>query len=561
MRKFERLMIGLVLMLSLGVAAPSLAQDVASVDVGSHAVRWDVAGDFDSVVLTVALPNGNVIRRELKSGQPVVFELDAAAKDGAYRYELRGTPRFDASVLKELAAARKAGNELEVIERLKDSGKLPREAAVQSGTFTVKDGSLVSPDLQEERPASKAPRQTTGQTTGKVQVITAADQVIPDDLIVQGSACIGLDCVNNESFGFDTIRLKENNTRIKFEDTSTGTFPTNDWQITANDSASGGSSKLSVEDITGSKVPFTITAGAATNSIFVDSTGRLGLRTSTPVLDVHINTSNTPALRLEQNNSGGFTAQTWDVAGNEANFFVRDVTGGSRLPFRIRPGAPTSSVDISADGNVGVGTASPSTKLDVSGSDGTTKLTVRETNGTVTNREIFELRNQGGPTFAFTNVSTVQRWGVGMNGTSFLIDNQGNAGIEFTLSSTGNLTITGIYSPSDRNLKKDIVPVRREELLAKLAAVPISTWTYKTDDIRHMGPMAQDFSAAFGLGIDDKTVSPMDLAGVSMAAVQALNEVLQEKDKEITDLKSRLEGLEKMVQSLAEQQKAAAQPQ
>src|SRR4029078_9864861 len=140
-----------------------------------------------------------------------------------------------------------------------------------------------------------------------------------------------------------------------------------------------GANKFSIEDSTGAKTPFTITAGAATNSIFVDSTGRLGLRTSTPVLDIHANTSNTPAIRLEQNNSGGFTAQTWDVAGNEANFFVRDVTGGSRLPFRIRPGAPTSSVDINASGLVGIGTASPATKLDVSGSDGTTKLTVRET--------------------------------------------------------------------------------------------------------------------------------------------------------------------------------------
>jgi len=124
-------------------------------------------------------------------------------------------------------------------------------------------------------------------------------------------------------------------------------------------------SKRAIEDITGSKVPFTITAGASTNSIFVDSTGRVGLRTSTPVLDLHIATSNTPAMRLEQNNSGGFTAQTWDIAGNEANFFVRDVTGGSRLPFRIRPGAPTSSIDISASGNVGIGTASPSALLHV----------------------------------------------------------------------------------------------------------------------------------------------------------------------------------------------------
>jgi hypothetical protein len=187
-----------------------------------------------------------------------------------------------------------------------------------------------------------------------------ADFVIADDLIVQGSACVGLDCVDGESFGFDTIRLKENNTRIKFDDTSTSPgFPNNDWQLTANDSASGGLNKFSIENITAATVPFTVVGAAPTNSLFVDSTGRVGLRTSTPGLDLSIRTGNTPAHRLEQDNSGGFTAQTWDIGGNEANFFVRDITGGSRLPFRIRPGAPTSSIDISAAGNVGVGTASP----------------------------------------------------------------------------------------------------------------------------------------------------------------------------------------------------------
>src|SRR5439155_3561427 len=72
---------------------------------------------------------------------------------------------------------------------------------------------------------------------------------------------------------------------------------------------------------------------------------------------------------------GGFTAQTWDIAGNEANFFVRDVTGGSRLPFRIRPGAPTSSIDINASGNVGVGTSSPELRLDARVANTTTDFT------------------------------------------------------------------------------------------------------------------------------------------------------------------------------------------
>ena len=112
-------------------------------------------------------------------------------------------------------------------------------------------------------------------TSGKAK----ADFVIPDDLIVQGSACVGLDCVDGESFGFDTLRLKENNTRIKFDDTSTSVgFPNNDWQLTANDSASGGLNKFSIENTTVATVPFTIVGSAPTNSLFVASTGKVGLR-------------------------------------------------------------------------------------------------------------------------------------------------------------------------------------------------------------------------------------------------------------------------------------------
>jgi hypothetical protein len=198
------------------------------------------------------------------------------------------------------------------------------------------------------------------------------DFVIADDLIVQGSGCFGLDCVDGENFGFDTIRVKENNTRIQFDDTSTSAgFPNNNWQIRANDSGSGGVNFLGFVDqgATGNSetgtIVFAVNSGASANSLRVGSNSKVGLRTATPVLDMHANTTDTPAIRLEQNNTGGFTAQTWDIAGNEANFFVRDVTSGSRLPFRIRPGAPTSSIDISADGSVGVGTASPTTRMDV----------------------------------------------------------------------------------------------------------------------------------------------------------------------------------------------------
>jgi hypothetical protein len=193
-----------------------------------------------------------------------------------------------------------------------------------------------------------------------------ADQVILDDLIIDGSACLGQDCVNGESFGFDTLRLKENNLRIKFVDTSTSaSFPSRDWQITINDSANGGANKFSIDDVDGGRTPFTIEAGASNHSLYVDDGGRIGLGTSTPVVDIHVKGGNTPTLRLEQDGSSGFTPQTWDVASNETNFFIRDATNGSTLPFRIRPGAPSSSIDIAADGDVGFGTGSPDGQFDV----------------------------------------------------------------------------------------------------------------------------------------------------------------------------------------------------
>jgi hypothetical protein len=353
-------------------------------------VRFDVSAPHAALTLTVIAPDGQSFTKEFEAGNAPEFKLLNAKgerlPDGQYTYELRVTPIIAQGVKDELKAARAKGNGAEVQRDLRKRGAIPAEPLVQSGSFSFVNGALVLPGAIEEKAGPRqaaliekpaAPFVTSGRTSYKIQQHHARfmvfDQVIPDDLIVQGSICAGLDCVDGENFGFDTIRVKENNTRIQFDDTSTSAgFATNNWQIRANNSASGGGSFLGIVDqgATGNSetgtIVFEVDAGAPANSVRVSSTGKVGFRTATPVLDMHASTTDTPAIRLEQNNSGGFTAQTWDVAGNEANFFVRDVTSGSRLPFRIRPGAPTSSLDISAAGNVGIGTASPLKKLHVS---------------------------------------------------------------------------------------------------------------------------------------------------------------------------------------------------
>ncbi|MDH3244991.1 MAG: tail fiber domain-containing protein [Saprospiraceae bacterium] len=204
----------------------------------------------------------------------------------------------------------------------------------------------------------------------------ARDQQILDDLIVDGSLCVGLDCVNGENFGFKTLILKENNVRLKFDDTSvSSSFPRNDWCLEANASNNGGSNHFAIMDqgpsggTSGGNPVFKIIAGAPSNSIYVDAQGDVGFGNNNPVVEMHSTDGDTPTLRLEQNGSSGWTPQTWDIAANETNFFIRDVSHGSKLPFRIRPDAPSNSLHVAADGKVGLGTASPNASLHVTGDE------------------------------------------------------------------------------------------------------------------------------------------------------------------------------------------------
>jgi Chaperone of endosialidase len=367
-------------------AAGQSNERLANMTAGGSSVRLDVMVSNSGSTLTISAPDGRTFRREFKTGASPEFSIiDSAGErlpDGVYTYELRLTSTATLGGLGKMRLSRPRDDDSETERTSRKRLNAPN--LVQSGNFAIVNGSVIVAGAIEDgrRTASAiAPQRLkemkVANTLARLRnhhrfAGPRPDDVIPDDLIVQGSACVGLDCVDGEVFGFDTIRMKENNTRLQFDDTSTSQgFPTNNWQIRANDQASGGGSFLGIIDqgSTGNSETGTIIgrfdAGAPANSLRVASNGKIGLRTATPVLDVHMNTSDTPAIRLEQNNTGGFSAQTWDIAGNEANFFVRDVTGGSLLPFRIRPGAPTSSIDIAADGDVGVGTGSPAAELNL----------------------------------------------------------------------------------------------------------------------------------------------------------------------------------------------------
>ncbi len=426
----------------------------------------------------------------------------SASVAAAGRVELSGTLPDGAYVYQIIYSARTAGRSAGHAEDGRDVGGALARSDVRQGGFALVAGKVV--------PA--------GDTRSRRDEPEAKDQVIPDDLITQGSGCFGFDCVNNESFGFDTVRLKENNTQIAFDDTSTQAgFAANDWILRANDAGSGGASRFMLVDNSSTRIPVVVEAAAPANALYVDSTGKLGFRTPAPVLDLHMTTNDTPAIRFEQTNAGGFAAQTWDIGANEANFFVRDVTGGSRLSLRIRPGAPTSSIDVAATGNVGFGTASPDAQIDAQANldPATPKAMLR-----------------------VTNVHT-----------AFALPDR------FTVDSNGNVTARGAISQlSSRLQKESFERTNGKVLLAKLEALDIPQWRYRDapDDQRHLGPTAEDFHAAFGLGADPSHIAISDLAGVALASTQALQRQVAARDARIAELEARLARLERAIEAITD---------
>ena len=98
-------------------------------------------------------------------------------------------------------------------------------------------------------------------------------------------------------------------------------------------------------------------------------------------------------------------------------------------------------------------------------------------------------------------------------------------------------------TPSDRSLKEGFASVDPGAVLAAVATLPIERWSYKGETIRHLGPMAQDFAAAFGLGADDRHIFPLDAAGVALAAIQGLHGLVQAQGARLETLERELTAL------------------
>jgi hypothetical protein len=227
----------------------------------------------------------------------------------------------------------------------------------------------------------------------------------------------------------------------------------------------------------------------------------------------------------------------------------------------------SSNIDI---GNVGVANDNNIIRIGTTGTQTATHLVgnvgINEENpagalhitGPANNPPSSQPSSDNGLVLGTTGI-TGFKWIQSFGGPLVLNPTSNNVGIDNT-SPTHLLSVGAAaycdgntWSPSsDRNRKAGFQPVDAATVLAKVSALPITSWHY-TNDVTtpHVGPMAQDFYAAFGIGADDKHISDVDEGGVALAAIQGLNQKLDGKDAEIQQLQQSVAELKKLVSVLA----------
>lgn len=552
---------------ALAVPRPTIYGTLSATSIDGRVIFWDaidVPYQIDRITLNVTAPCGD-FSSVFNAGETPFFDIGKleGELDGTYSFDLVVTPAIDPGVQEELNSVRGTSKEQSTLQAFWDKGLLPRGPFRQAGFFEVVRGLIQSQDETEEGSKSLSGEPGLESRHAGVEIAGDAVQNVSAAQTIAQSLCVGFDCPASPTFDDTTILMMENNTRIKFDDTSTASsFPRNDWEIEANSRANGGGSYLAFNDCGQSSQGgcaddpvFLVEAGARRNALYVESSGEVGIGTANPVLELHAVAGDTPGLRLEQDGSSGFQPQTWDLAGNETSFFLRDVTSGSTLPFRVRPGASSNSLVIDTDSDVGVGVLSPQAPLHVvlggttftpnpdtatliqqtSPGEGVILSLIGDANSQIAfgdsasefqGRFVYEHSNDA--LRIFTSGSEQMRLEgdgdlcVGCTTTNF--DFQVSNGATFSAINAGDSSFT---TSSSRTLKTDLKPVRIDNILDLVTKIDVYEYDFIQGPADRLGLMAEDFHQIFQRG-SDATLNSQEIQMALWLAVQKLTQQNQE---------------------------------
>lgn len=271
-----------------------------------------------------------------------------------------------------------------------------------------------------------------------------------------------------------------------------------------------------------------LNVGSLSAQVFSDSAGNVGIGTTAPNSKLTI-VNNSSSLRDAVNILSPSLGSHWSHIhwGPNGDWYVRSASSSGNVILQDHAG------------RVGIGTASPTAKLELTvpqvnirmgeapAPDGWSRDGMTVTANPGVNFSSFRVFS-GHNAVADRGLVSVER----QSQSCFFVRMDGAVGIgtrapAAKLDVAGEIRCTTLQLTSDRTVKGGFQPVNPAETLTKVAQLPVTTWHYlETPDVEHLGPMAQDFHAAFGLG-DDRHISVVDGLGVALSAIQGLHAQLE----------------------------------
>jgi hypothetical protein len=164
---------------------------------------------------------------------------------------------------------------------------------------------------------------------------------------------------------------------------------------------------------------------------------------------------------------------------------------------------------------------------------------------------MLRLDNNGRVNFNLFDTLANTNWQFSNTAIGFQINETTSPGVEFRVTGAGDLFLEGqVNASSSVEKKENFAPVDHAAVLEAVAGLPILSWNYRGQAAPHIGPMAEDFYSTFKVGVGETYLSPSDVGGVALAAIQGLRELVTEKDAEIEELENRLARVESLLEQV-----------